>query len=209
MSLITALHWRYATKRMNGTKIPNDKMETILDAISLAPSSFGLQPYSILIIENRELLEKIKAIAFNQPQITEASALLVFAAWDTLTVDRIAVYINQIAKERNVSLESLKPIRDHIETQLKNSGIDNFNWSAKQTYIALGIALVAAAEEKIDSTPMEGFDKMVLNDLLKLKEKGLRSTVIMALGYRDTENDYLVNLKKVRRPKDQLFIKLV
>lgn len=208
MSITTALHWRYATKRMNGNKIPNDKMEAILDAISLAPSSFGLQPYSILIIEDEELLEKIKPIAYNQPQITEASALVVFAAWDILTVDRIAVYINQIAKERDVSLDSLKPVRDHIETQLKNSEIDNFNWSAKQTYIALGFALIAAAEEKIDSTPMEGFDKMLLNDLLNLKEKGLRSTVIMALGYRDVENDYLVNLKKIRRPKDQLFIML-
>lgn len=208
MSISTALHWRYATKRMNGTKIPNDKMETILDAISLAPSSFGLQPYSVLVIEDKDLLEKIKAVAYNQPQITEASALLVFAAWDTLSVDRIAVYINQIAKERNVSLDSLKPVRDHIESQLKNSEIDNFNWSAKQTYIALGVALIAAAEEEIDSTPMEGFDKMLLNDLLHLKEKGLRSTVIMTLGYRDVENDYLVNLKKVRRPKSQLFIKL-
>ena len=191
MSITTALHWRYATKRMNGTKIPNDKMKAVLDAISLASSSFGLQPYTIFIIENKELLKKIKPIAYNQPQITEASALIVFAAWDTLTEERITAYINQIASERNVSLESLKPVKEQIETQLKNSDADNLIWNSKQAYIALGIALVAAAEEKIDSTPMEGFDKVLLDNLLHLNEKGLKSTVIMTLGYRDFEHDYL------------------
>jgi nitroreductase / dihydropteridine reductase len=208
MSITTALQWRYATKRMNGTKIPKDKLDIILDAISLAPSSFGLQPYSVILIENKELLEKIKPIAYNQPQITEASALLVFASWDTLTEERITVYINQIAKDRNVSLESLKPVKEQIETQLKNSYTDNFIWNSKQAYIALGVALVAAAVEEIDSTPMEGFDKALLDELLQLKEKGLRSTVIMTLGYRDSKNDYLANLKKVRRPKEALFIKI-
>jgi len=208
MSIITALHWRYATKRMNGTKIPKEKLDAILEAISLAPSSLGLQPYSIFIIENKELLEKIKTVAYNQPQITEASALVVFAAWDTLTEERISVYINQIAKDRNVSIESLKPLQQQIENQLQNSDADNLNWNSKQAYIALGIGLAAAAEEKIDSTPMEGFDKERLDDLLQLKEKRLRSTVIMTLGYRDIKTDYLVNLKKVRRPKEALFIKL-
>lgn len=208
MSIITALHWRYATKRMNGTTIPKEKMDVILDAISLAPSSFGLQPYSIFVIENKEMLEKIKPIAYNQPQITEASALLVFAAWDTMTEARISNYIAQIAKVRNVSLESLQSVKDQIETSLKNPDADNLIWNSKQVYIALGVALVAAAEAEIDSTPMEGFDKSLLDILLHLREKGLRSTVIMTLGYRDVKNDYLANLKKVRRPKDELFIKL-
>lgn len=209
MSITTALHWRYATKRMNGTKIPKEKMDTILNAIALAPSSFGLQPYSILIIENKELLEKIKPIAMNQPQITEASAVVVFATWDHLTQDRIDAFIALNAEERNQSEESLKQLRVAIESQLKNSDSDNFIWNSKQTYIALGIGLLAAAEEKIDSTPMEGFDKELLDNLLQLKEKGLRSSVIMTLGYRDAKNDYLVHLKKVRREKEKLFIHLV
>ena len=208
MSINTALHWRYATKRMNGTKIPKAKMDSILDAISLAPSSFGLQPYSVLIIENKAMLEKIKPIAMMQPQITEASALLVFAAWDKITSEKINSYINQIAKERNVAVDSLKQVKEHLEAQLKNSDSDNLVWNSKQTYIALGVALVAAAEEEIDSTPMEGFDKTLLDDLLNLKEKGLRSSVLMTLGYRDTQNDYLVNLKKVRREKEKLFINI-
>jgi len=209
MSITSALQWRYATKRMNGTLIPKEKMDTILNAIALAPSSFGLQPYSILIIENKELLDKIKPIAMNQPQITEASAVVVFATWDRLSQDRIDAYLNRIATVRNASNESLKQLRDAIEGQLKNSDADNFIWNSKQTYIALGIGLLAAAEEKIDSTPIEGFDKDLLDQVLQLKEKGLRSSVIMTLGYRDAKNDYLVNLKKVRREKEKLFIHIV
>lgn len=206
MSINTSLHWRYATKRMNGVKIPKAKMDIILDAISLSPSSFGLQPYSVLIIENKAMLEKIKPIAMMQPQITEASALLVFAAWEKITSEKINIYIDQIAKDRNVTVDSLKQVKEHIEAQLKNSDSDNLIWNSKQAYIALGVGLVAAAEEEIDSTPMEGFDKILLDDFLKLKEKGLRSMVIMTLGYRDAKNDYLVNLKKIRRKKENLFI---
>ncbi len=208
MSITKALHWRYATKRMNGAKIPKEKLDSILEAISLAPTSFGLQPYSVMVIENAAILEKIKPIAMGQPQITEASALLVFAVWDTLTLEKIEDYISLIAKERNVTVESLQNMQDIIASQLKNSDSDNFIWNSKQAYIALGFALVAAAVEEIDSTPMEGFDKNVLDDLLKLKEKGLRSSVIMTLGYRDSKNDYLAHLKKVRREKEELFIKI-
>ena len=208
MSITTALKWRYAAKKMNGTKIPKEKLDIILDAISLAPTSFGLQPYSILVIENKEMLEKIKPIAMNQPQITEASALLVFAVWDTLTIEKIEDYIQLIANERNVTVASLNHLQETIAVQLQNSDSDNLIWNSKQAYIALGFALVAAAVEEIDSTPMEGFDKNLLDELLNLKEKGLRSAVIMTLGYRDADNDYLANLKKVRREKEKLFIKM-
>lgn len=208
MNITAALNWRYAVKRMNGNEIPKNKLDTILNAISLAPSSFGLQPYSILVIENKELLEKIKPIAMMQPQITEASALLVFAVWDKLTLEKIETFINQMANERNVTVDSLKEFKEQMASQLKNSEADNFIWNSKQAYIALGIGLLAAAEEEIDSTPMEGFDKSQLDDLLKLKDKGLSSSVIMTLGYRDAENDYLASLKKIRRSKDKLFIRI-
>lgn len=125
-----------------------------------------------------------------------------------MTFEKIEDYIALIAKERNVSVESLKQMQDIIASQLKNSDSDNFIWNSKQSYIALGFALFAAAVEEIDSTPMEGFDKNQLDDLLNLKEKGLRSSVIMTLGYRDADNDYLANLKKVRRKKEKLFIKM-
>ncbi len=208
MTIITALQWRYATKRMNGSKIPKEKLSFILEAISLAPSSLGLQPYSILVIENKEELEKIKPIAYNQPQITEASALLVFAVWDKITIEKINLYIEQMAKVRFVSIESLASVKQMIEPLLKNSAEENVIWSSKQAYLAFGIGLVAAAEEEIDSTPMEGFDKNKLDNLLSLSEKGLKSMVLMTLGYRDNKNDYLVNLKKVRRNKENLFIEM-
>ena len=206
MSITTALHWRYAAKRMNGMKIPKVKLDIIFDAISLAPSSFGLQPYSVLVVENKEMLEKVKPLAMNQPQITEASSLLVFATWDKLTSEKINIYIEDIAKQRNVSVDSLKEVKSIIEAQLNKSDADNFIWNSKQTYIALGFALLAAAEIEIDSTPMEGFDNNLLDELLNLKELGLRSSVLMTLGYRDIKTDYLVNLKKVRRDKEKLFI---
>ena len=208
MKIIEALKWRYATKRMNGNSIPKAKLETILKAISLAPSSFGLQPYSIIVVQDPDILEKIKPISSMQPQITEASAVLVFAAWDTLTQERIDNYITLISKVREVTQESLLPMKRVIESQLAKTEEQNFNWNAKQAYIALGIALVAAAEENIDSTPMEGFDPEKLDEVLHLKEKGLKSVVLLALGYRDEKTDYLINLKKVRREAAKLFTTL-
>jgi nitroreductase len=205
MSIIDALNWRYATKRMNGNIIPKGKLDVILKAIALAPSSLGLQPYSIIVIENSAMLKKLKPIANFQPQITEASALLVFAAWDNITDERIEAYIKRISAVRNVSEASLKRIKDMMGAQLKNTPEQNFNWNARQAYIAIGIGLVAAAEENIDSTPMEGFDHDKMDDILQLKEKGVRSVVLLALGYRDEANDYLVKLKKVRRENEKLF----
>ena len=208
MSIIDALNWRYATKRMNGNIIPKEKMDVILKAIALAPSSLGLQPYSVIVIENKSLLEEIKPIANMQPQITEASALLVFAAWDNLTEERIDAYIKRISTVRNASEDSLKRIKEMMEAQLKNTAEQNFNWNARQAYIAMGIGLVAAAEGNIDSTPMEGFDHEKMDEILHLKEKGFKSVVLLALGYRDEANDYLVKLKKVRRENDKLFTTL-
>ncbi len=208
MKIIEALKWRYAAKRMNGNSIPKEKLEIILKAISLAPSSFGLQPYSIIVVQDPDILEKIKPIASMQPQITEASAVLVFAAWDNLTQERIDNYITLITKVREVTQESLLPIKRVIESQLAKTEEQSFNWNAKQAYIALGIALVAAAEENIDSTPMEGFEPEKLDEILQLKEKGLKSVVLLALGYRDEKTDYLVDLKKVRREESKLFTTL-
>ena len=208
MKIIDALNWRYAAKRMNGNSIPKAKMETILKAISLAPSSFGLQPYSIIVVQDPDILEKIKPIASMQPQITEASAVLVFAAWDNLTQERIDNYITLISKVRDVTKESLNQMKRVIESQLAKTEEQNFNWNAKQAYIALGIGLVAAADEHIDSTPMEGFDPEKLDEVLQLKEKGLKSVVLLALGYRDEKTDYLVDLKKVRREESKLFTTL-
>ena len=208
MKIIEALHWRYATKRMNNTKIPQEKLETILDAIALAPSSIGLQPYTIFVIEDKELLQKIKPIASNQTVITECSALLVFAAWENLTEEKLMEYLKLIKSVRTVSEGDEQKMKSYVMPQLKNPAEQNFVWNCKQAYIALGIGLAAAALEHIDSTPMEGFDKTQLDELLELRKHGLRSQVLLTLGNRDEANDTLIKEKKVRREKEKLFIRL-
>lgn len=207
MDLLSVLNWRYATKRMTGQPISEEKIERILESIQLSASSVGLQPYRVLVIRNKGIREKIREIAYNQPQITEASHLLVFTAWDNVTLERVEEYLERTAEVRNVPIESLGTLRAYCEGLLNNSPDQNFHWSAKQSYIALGTALIAAAEEKVDATPMEGFDNSALDDLLGLKQLGLRSVTLLPLGYRDIENDWNLNMKKVRTAKDSLFIR--
>jgi nitroreductase / dihydropteridine reductase len=209
MDLIQALNWRYAAKRMNGQKVPQEKIENILEATRLAPSSMGLQPYTVLVIEDEDLRKQIQKVANNQPQIVEGSHLLVFAAWDNITEEQINEYINNTAETRGVTLDSLSGFKNALlGIANRNTQEQNFQWSARQAYIAFGTAIAAAATEKVDATPMEGFNAAALDELLNLKEKGLRSVTLLPLGYRDAENDWLANQKKVRREKEEFFLHL-
>lgn len=209
MDLIQALNWRYATKRMNGEKVPPEKIDNILEATRLSASSMGLQPYTILVIEDEELRAQIQKVAYNQPQIVEASHLLIFAAWDDITEEQINRYINHTAETRGASLESLAAFKNTLlGIAQKNTQEQNYQWAARQAYIAFGTAIAAAATEQVDATPMEGFDAAALDQLLNLKEKGLRSVTLLPLGYRDAANDWLAGQKKVRRAKDDLFLQV-
>jgi nitroreductase / dihydropteridine reductase len=209
MSVLESLNWRYATKRMTGEKVPQEKIDAILEAARLAPTSSGLQPFNIISVSDRELLEKIQPIANNQPQITEASHLLVFAAWDDITPEQIQKVFSRVIEERNLPADALDKYKNFLIGHFGSiSREDRFNAAARQAYIAFGVAIVAAAEQKVDATPMEGFKPAELDKLLGLREKGLRSVTLLALGYRDTENDWLANLKKVRRPIEELVIEL-
>lgn len=206
MLITAALFWRYATKGMTGQKIPQEKLDVILDAIALAPSSLGLKPYSVLIIENKELMEKIKPISMVQPQIAESSALLVLAVWSRITTEKINACIQRMLHERNEDVDSLQQLKVQMEGLLKNSDAENLNWSAKQAYKALDAGLAAAAEAAIDSTPIEGSDNNKVNDLLGLQGQRFRSSVFMTLGCSDDAQDHLSNLKKVRREKEKLLL---
>jgi nitroreductase/dihydropteridine reductase len=209
MSVVTNLKWRYATKRMNGQKVQAEKIETILEAIQLAPTSIGLQPFTVLVIEDPELKAKIAPAIYNQPQITEGSHVLVFAAWTGISDEQIDKYLNHIASLRGIPVESLDGMKNMINGSVAGKTPEQLlNWNARQAYIALGTGLVTAAEEQVDSTPMEGFDPDALDAVLGLKEQGLRSTVLLALGYRDAEKDYLSSAAKVRRAKEELFVSL-
>lgn len=204
MALLDDLQWRYATKKMNGDKIPEEKLNYILEAARLAPSSSGLQQYKIIVISDRALLEKIKKLANNQSQVTDCSHLLVFAAWDGYSDERVTKVFNYMMEERGLPLNTMDAYK---KTILDLYGPLGQEWQAhhasKQSYIALGLAMAAAAEQRVDATPMEGFSSDQLDELLKLRESGYRSTVMLPLGYRDERGDWLLNMKKVRMPKEQ------
>lgn len=207
MDLIQSLQWRYASKRMNGQTVPREKVDRILEAIRLAPSSMGLQPYTVLVITDPQIKKSIRPIAYNQPQIEESSHLLVFAAWADITLDQVEAYIAHMAHTRRQPAEALAAFRQSLLGIIeKNTPAENYQWAARQAYIAFGTAITAAAAEEVDTTPMEGFDAAALDHLLGLNEKGLRSVTLLPLGYRDAENDRLAHLPKVRREKSQLFI---
>ncbi len=200
MNIIESLNWRYATKSMNGLKIPQEKVDNIIEAARLAPSSSGLQPIELIVISNQELKEKIKPLAYNQTMVADCSHLLIFTAWDNYTAERINKMFDLANEVRGFISEGGENYRKMLLSSYSaKSAEENFTHAAKQAYIALGIAIMAAAAEEVDATPMEGFDAKALDALLSLNEKGLRSVVLLPLGYRDAEKDWLVNLKKVRR----------
>jgi nitroreductase/dihydropteridine reductase len=207
MELLQSLEWRYASKKMNGQAVPQEKVDSILKAIQLAPSSMGLQPYTVLVVTDPELKKQILPIAYNQSQIIDGSHLLVFAAWADIKPSQIEEYIQHTATTRNMPVEKLEGFKNTLlDIITKNTTAQNYEWSARQAYIAFGTAIAAAAEERVDTTPMEGFNAEALDELLGLKEKGLRSVTLLPLGYRDVANDWLASLPKVRRQKEKLFI---
>lgn len=206
--MLDKLNWRYATKKMDPTKtVPEDKLNQILDAIRLAPTSSGTQPFEVLVITNDEIRQQIRPVAWDQAQITEGSHLLVFAAWDNYTADRIDAVTTQMAEERGGENPMLSQYYDNLKaTYLPRDAQVNFEHAARQAYIALGFALAAAAELEVDSTPMEGFDPAKVDEILGLREQGLRSVVLLPLGYRDESGDWLLPMKKVRKP-DERFLR--
>lgn len=207
MNFYDAINWRYATKKMNGDAVPKEKLDNIFNAIQMAPTSIGLQPFSVIHVTDPELKEQIQPIAYGQTQIVDGSDILIFTAWDEITSERINDYVKLTGEIRDLGEEELQPVRNMAEGVASRSKEDQFNWSARQAYIALGFGLSAAAIEKVDATPMEGFKNEELDELLGLPEQGLKSIAILALGYRDEDNDWLAPMKKVRRPKEELFVK--
>lgn len=209
MSLINDLSWRYAAKAMTGAKVTQEKIEALLDAIQLSASGFGLQPYQLILIENPALQAQIQPIAYGQPQITQASHVLVFAAWNTVTEERIDAFIQLVSTTRNVPIDKLASYRGAIAGSLLAKPQEvQASWAARQVYLAMGTALAAAAELQIDSTPMEGFIPAKLDELLDLEAKGLHSVLMLALGERDSAKDFMASAAKVRTPKDQLVTRL-
>lgn len=202
-------NWRYATKKYDtAKKVSSQDLETLKESIRLSASSYGLQPYKVVFVENPEIREKLKAAAYGQAQITDASVIVVFANNVDFNETHVDGFINNISQTREIPAESLSGYGDFMKSTLMALPAETRNiWTAKQTYIALANLLAAGAELKIDVAPMEGFNPEEFNEILGLNEKGLNAAVIAAVGYRH-EEDATQHLKKVRKSNKDLFINL-
>lgn len=204
-TLTDLMNWRYATKKMDPAKaVPQEKVDAIVEAVQMAPTSSGTQPFELFVISNADVRSQIRAAAFDQSPITDGSHLLVFAAWDNYTDARIDEVV-QLNKAARGDLPLIDGYYDNLKGMLLPRDAEtNYAHAARQAYIALGFAMLAAAEQEVDSTPMEGFDPDSVDKILGLRELGLRSVVLLPLGYRDPSGDWLVQMPKVRKPLDTL-----
>jgi len=207
MDLLKNLKWRYATKKFDSTKIVSDEnIETIKQVVQLSPSSYGLQLYKVLIIKNKEIREKLKAVSWEQPQVTDASHLIVFCNYTEISEKHIDSFLIRTAKTQKKKEDSLKGYGTHIKANISQKTKKEQNeWTAKQTYLALGNLLISCAKLKIDATPMEGFEPEKYNEILGLSKQGLHASVIAPIGYRSDEDKTQYN-PKIRKPLNDLFI---
>ncbi len=206
---IESLQWRYATKKFDSSKkLSEEQLSFILDALKLSASSYGLQPYHIFIVSNNEIREKLKAASWGQSQITDASHLIVFANQTTFNDSLVDDYIMNAAETRELPESTLKDYGDFMKTSLMPLSDDIKNiWTSKQTYLALGNLLSAAASIKVDACPMEGFEAEKYNEILGLSAKNLNASVVATIGFR-SDDDETQHYKKVRKSKDKLFTQL-
>ncbi|MEK0432682.1 MAG: hypothetical protein RL700_889 [Pseudomonadota bacterium] len=204
-SLLEQLQWRYATKKMDVSKtVPQDKVDRIVEAARWAPSSSGLQPYELVVVSSADVRARIRAVANDQSQITDCSHLLVFAAWNNYTTERINHMFDLHVNARGGTNEGWENYRNMLlKSYPARDAQVNFEHAARQAYIGLGACLIAAAAEQVDSTPMEGFQPAAVDEILNLTARGLRSVALLPLGYRLSGQDWLEPLVKVRRPQNE------
>lgn len=203
--VLEALHTRYAVKKYDRTrKISQQDLETLLSAIELAPTSYGLQPIKALVITDPEVRAKLRPAAWGQSQITDASHLVLFLAKKEIEQKDVNEYMQRIARTRNTPLEKLAGMRDMITSKIVDGDKTVIrNWAARQAYIALGFLLEAAAMLRIDTTPMEGFEAAEFDRILGLEGSEWSSVVLCAIGYRAADDSY-VSLKKVRKSREEM-----
>lgn len=207
MNITDNLKWRYAVKKYNtACKIPNQEIELLKEAVNLSASSYGLQPYKILIISDPKVRRELSEASWGQAQVSEASHLFLFCSRLEVSNDDIDSYFQLRANINSLDMDESKEYSEIMKAQLATMTPEQMAvWTSKQTYIAVGTLLAAAAELKIDSTPMEGFEKEKYDAILGLKEKGLTSSVMVAVGYRDPKDPFQT-FKKVRKSLDDIFV---
>lgn len=198
MTFLSQLNWRYATKKFDTTKkVSAENLEKIIEAIRLTPSSFGMQPYHFFIVTNPEKRAEIQAAAWNQPQITTSSHLIVMCARNDLTTVKDE-YFDTLSGGNTEARAQLSGFEDMVSNFLPYASPE---WTKKQVYIAQGFALAACAELEIDSCPMEGFDAVAVKKILELPEN-LDVSVLLPIGYRASDEN---PRPKFRFAKEKLF----
>jgi nitroreductase len=205
-NVIEALKWRYATKQYDTKKkLSTVQLATLKEALRLAPSSFGLQPWHFIVVESAEMREQLKTAGYGQAQITDASHFIVLASEKNVDAALVKKYMASIAAQKNIPIESLSGFSDMLNGAIAAKGEAGAReWAARQVYIALGVILTAAALEQIDATPMEGFDPKAFDEILELEKSGLTSQAVVALGFR-SESDQAAHVTKVRYNESQIF----
>ena len=208
-NFISDANWRYSTKKFDATKkVAAADLAILKEAIRLSASSYGLQPYKVLIIENPEIRAKLQPAAWGQTQIVDASHIIVFANTTNIGGMEIDAYFRDLIATRGIPMEAVQGYSDFMKSKVTSLPLESRNiWTEKQTYIALSNLLNAAAELKIDVTPMEGFDAIQFNEILGLDKLGLNAAVIAAVGYRHAD-DETQHYTKVRKSNEDLFINL-
>ncbi|MEO5788586.1 MAG: NAD(P)H-dependent oxidoreductase [Gelidibacter sp.] len=200
MSIIESLKWRYATKKFDPSKnLSAEKLHILKEAFNLTATSFGLQTISLVIIENKTLRNQLLEAAYNQRQVVDASHLLIFCINDTINEEHVDDLYDNIIHLRQTPETILEPYRNDLKLMMQNmSQEEQQEWSIKQVYIAIGNLMTVCAVERIDSCPMEGFDRTQFDAILNLKDKGLKSVLLLPVGYR-AEDDMFSGFKKVRK----------
>jgi nitroreductase len=204
-AIIESLNWRYATKRFDASrKIARQDLDEILEALRLSPSSYGLQPWKFIVIADRDLRRTLRTFAYDQPQITDASHLVLLCVRKDLDAKFVRRYVESIAETRKTGIGSLKDFEDSVLSTTSMPKKEKEEWAARQVYIALGFLLSACAQKRIDACPMEGFEKEKFDEVLGLDKENLKSAVLCAIGYRAKDDRY-ASLKKVRFGKKDVF----
>lgn len=207
MNIIESLNWRYATKKFDTQKpIPEEIISKLVEAISLSPSSYGMQPYKIITVRNKDLIQKLAQASYGQINVATASHLIIFAVPTNINNDFVNSYIENISKIRQIDINSLMSFREMLENYIAGKSNDAIlKWASEQCYIALGNLLTVCAVEKIDSCPMGGFQPEKFDEILNLNKKNLKSIVFATLGYRASDDKY-ATLNKVRKPINEILI---
>jgi len=208
METIKSLNWRYATKKFNpDKKLSIEQLNLITESLKLTASSYGLQPWRFVIVENKALKEKLREHSYNQPQITDCSHLIVLCNKKSIKDEYIDKFVKETAKSKGVEVETLDEFKKMISGAMKRKSDEEFRaWAKNQVFIALGNILTVCAENKIDACPMEGFNNSKYNEILELDKEEIESTVLCAVGFRNESDKYLT-VKKMRFDINDIIIK--